>query len=346
MAKPTSLEIHNYKCFQNLKLEAVGHVNLIAGKNNVGKTTLLEAVALVASGTDPKELFRTLDDRERPTTERSLEQSFDRVFLSGHCRIRFEPLRINIAKPAEEPDDAQDPTRTDFRRDSRSKLVPSFSLQSGFYNAQFDLDFATRKAASLGQLKEKIARPAYPKYQWVSGLNWESSRVRSLWDAINGLPAEDNLVELLRVLDAQVERVTLPTSEDQTLPRIRKAGSQELEPISRFGEGMTRLFYMGLALLNATGGILLVDEIENGLHHSLFPKLWEFLFRSAEALNVTIFATTHSHDATKSFAKRAIMFPKSTGVMTRLDQTKKGIVAVQYGDEEALIAAEEGYEVR
>ena len=64
---------------------------------------------------------------------------------------------------------------------------------------------------------------------------------------------------------------------------------------------MIRIFGIALALENAKDGLLLIDEVENGLHYSVQPDVWRFLFQAATKLNVQVFATTHSYDCIKSF---------------------------------------------
>src|SRR6266702_1749618 len=44
-----SLEVRNFRTFRDLKIEHLGRINLLVGKNNVGKTSLLEAIRLYAS---------------------------------------------------------------------------------------------------------------------------------------------------------------------------------------------------------------------------------------------------------------------------------------------------------
>jgi len=42
--------------------------------------------------------------------------------------------------------------------------------------------------------------------------------------------------------------------------------------------------------------VLLIDEIENGLHWSVMPRIWRFLVETARTLDVQVFASTHSKD--------------------------------------------------
>lgn len=345
------MHIKNYKCFKDLKLQSVGRVNLIAGKNNVGKTTLLEAVALAARGGDPAELFRILDRRERPNSEATLLQSFLANFPEFPCCIGFHEYgldEIQIDMPGAEPTDVYRSFWRDFRREGRSKLLPSFSIRCGIKTGfQYELTMDTRNAALSGSYSvEGAVRDTMRTLCSNLELIENPKLIRMLWDEIEARPVEDDLITALRLIEPGTARITLPSTPDRPTPRLRIGAAVDLAPITRFGDGMKRLFEMALVLVNAKDGIVLLDEIENGIHHSVMPKLWEFLFAVSEKLNITVFATTHSQDATNSFAKRSIMYPPGTGVLTRLDRRKAGIVPVQYGNEEALIAAEEGFEVR
>ncbi|GAK53508.1 Gll3079 protein [Candidatus Moduliflexus flocculans] len=71
------------------------------------------------------------------------------------------------------------------------------------------------------------------------------------------------------------------------------------------GDGMTHLFHIILGLVNARGGILLIDEFENGLHHEIHQQIWELIFDLATQLNVQVFATTHSNDTIEALERAA-----------------------------------------
>ena len=73
---------------------------------------------------------------------------------------------------------------------------------------------------------------------------------------------------------------------------------------------MNRLFGLALALVNARGGLLLINEFENGLHHSVQTDVWRMIFRLAERLAVQVFATTHSRDSVRSFQEAAAESPE------------------------------------
>ena len=59
-----SLKIQNFRILEDIEVKKLGHVNLIVGKNNSGKSTVLEALALLASGFAPETLQRLITNRE------------------------------------------------------------------------------------------------------------------------------------------------------------------------------------------------------------------------------------------------------------------------------------------
>ena len=111
------------------------------------------------------------------------------------------------------------------------------------------------------------------------------------------------------------------------------------EPLSlqSFGEGILRLFEILLSLANARDGILLIDELENGLHYKIHPRVWDLIFRLSQKLNVQIFATTHSWDCIRGF-ETAWREHVDAGTFIRLD-VKADKVKPTYYDLETLSGA-------
>jgi ABC-type lipoprotein export system ATPase subunit len=338
------LSIQRFKCFADFHLDQLGDINLIAGRNNAGKSTLLEAIALACSGGHPKRFFRFLQEREAPATEDDLLAAIKAI---SQCSIVFESSKrlhnFRIRLPFSEPPDQSQ--WKDLRSSEHWALLPTFGIDTGGKIVALDVALNTlRNSLTLGD----AAHPDLTGTRLVEArdLETEPQRVREYWDKIAGLSGEDELVKALRLIEPTVERVVLPVSRDSNVPRVRRAGRDDLEPLSRFGDGMTRLFRLALAAVNARGGVLLIDEIENGLHYTLFPQLWDFLFQLSELNQVMIFATTHSWEAAEAFSKIAFDSKNRLGLLTRLDRDETGVMPVSYTREAALVAVTEHYEVR
>ncbi|MDE2841210.1 MAG: AAA family ATPase [Chloroflexota bacterium] len=106
------------------------------------------------------------------------------------------------------------------------------------------------------------------------------------------------------------------------------------------------MFGVALALANSQGGFLLIDEAENGIHHTIQRDFWRMALLTAQANNVQVFATTHSWDCVAGFAQAAVAAEGVEGALVRLDSDGEGIRAVEYSEEDLQVAAEQGIEVR
>jgi len=102
-------------------------------------------------------------------------------------------------------------------------------------------------------------------------------------------------------------------------------------------------------MLKAKDGYLLIDEFENGLHHSAQTRIWKFIFVLAKKLNAQVFATTHSWDCVEAFQEAAAENEEDKDAMLiRLQRKKDGttIKAVGYDKREMDIVTRQGIEVR
>jgi ABC-type branched-subunit amino acid transport system ATPase component len=169
-----------------------------------------------------------------------------------------------------------------------------------------------------------------------------------LWDSLALTEAEEDTISCLRYVVPTLDRVALAASTlggaRPVLARLRDSHSPV--PLSSFGGGAVRVFEMAASLAKAQNGFLLIDEFENGLHYSIQPKLWEFLFRSARRLNVQVFATTHSSDTISAFFAAAESVPDVDGVLTTLYEKNGEIHAARLDERDLGVALRANMEVR
>jgi AAA15 family ATPase/GTPase len=114
-------------------------------------------------------------------------------------------------------------------------------------------------------------------------------------------------------------------------------------PIGSMGDGIWRLLGVALALVSAREGVLLVDEIDTGLHYSVLVDMWRLVFETARSLEVQVFATTHSRDCYEALA--AVTEANRTEIsIQRIERGK--VEAIGFTEVEIRQAAERGLEVR
>ena len=127
---------------------------------------------------------------------------------------------------------------------------------------------------------------------------------------------------------------------------VRLKGHDRPIPLRSLGDGALRLFGVALALANSRDGFLLIDEAENGIHYSVQRDYWRMVLQTAHENNVQVLATTHSSDCVRGFAAAAAELEDIEGVLVRLSRRDGHLRAVEYPEEELVIAAEQGIEVR
>jgi len=191
---------------------------------------------------------------------------------------------------------------------------------------------------------------------------WENVQLRDSEDFVIKalLPLNENLISVRlieyppksgsKVATARLkERVRKPVTNESSFEEISRLHKHfdysEPVPLKSLGEGMTRLFGLALALVNCRNGMLLIDEIESGLHYSVLPDVWKLIFRTAKDLNVQVFATTHSKDCIEAFAQAAYDSPEE-GMLIRLERQGENIVAKTIEEEMLVDAVNYEVEVR
>lgn len=114
-------------------------------------------------------------------------------------------------------------------------------------------------------------------------------------------------------------------------------------PIGSMGDGIWRLLGVALALTSARGGVLLIDEIDTGLHYSVLVDMWRLVFKTACSLDVQVFATTHSRDCYEALAS----VTEAGRTEISLQRIERGrLDAIAFTEVEIQQAAERGLEVR
>ena len=362
-----NLSIKGFRGIRNLAIERLGHVTLIAGKNNSGKTSILEAVRLLVEGGSPDTIRETLQFREENV---SLEGETEggafpvSALFHGFPKIdeTSQPVLVSTCDESRELKMEVKWFLADIDEDGIRKLVAEEDV------SRWDADrvpalVVTAKGKENAYTVDRLYRLVsghniYPYSQkppssrFINSYSVErTSKLGSLWDNISLTDREQYVLEVLQIIDESISGISMvgDPSERNRFPRQARVRSSKFPqpiPLRSFGEGLNRLFGIILSLVNVSGGILLIDEFENGLHYTIQIEAWDLIFRLAKKLNVQILATTHSSDCIVSFARVAIAYGELDGLLVRIDQTGDRMRAVEYTEQDLRIAARQRTEVR
>ena len=193
-----------------------------------------------------------------------------------------------------------------------------------------------------------------PRVQFVGTGGLVPGDVSDIFDDVVLTDAEDRAVEAMRLIEPRVERLAVLASKRAAFDGsarggivLRMQGIDGRVPIGSVGDGMWRLLGLTLALARARGGVLLVDEIDTGLHYTVMQKMWTMLAERSKSLDVQVFATTHSRDCYESLASVADPDAEPPGDLTiHRIESGNGSSSVRFSEHEVAAVAERGLEVR
>lgn len=366
-----NLEISQFRTFSYLTIEKLGQVNLIIGKNNVGKSTFLEALWLYANMGAPHIMLEVLKGRDELKDRRTevvrpggTEGPAVWNLFHGHPPLERVSSSIQIGR-INAPDSAlrisiewfhtdgaqEDKLISTSSRDSdteSSDNIPALVVRLGAMKQimRLDQDFQTHYRRWLLQPRAVLGLATRCSFLRPNGIR--ANDLSRMWDAVVLTELEKDVVESLRIIDPEIEDLAVLNADESTLATVRVKIAKEPSPLPlrTLGDGMNRLFDIGMSLVNAQNGLLLIDEIENGLHYSVLPLVWKFILKVARRLNVQVFATTHSYDCLKAFNTVTKGDTSIEGIATRLEFKNREFRASLFDETRLSTVLEEDIEIR
>ena len=367
----SSIRIRGYRGLNSFQMQGLGRVNLLVGTNNCGKTSILECIELLLSAGNPHVLSSitgrrgesgyTSEGDERATSVPRRELlNVSHLFANHELRgeIHIEADRIGDPAAAGWNDkvtvSVEDSSTSQHQErdaeldgdDERLLLRVKWSDTEDQYRARVTEDgllFGPRRLMRTRDVSSQAV-------QFVRTSGMTAADVVRTFSKFVLTPKHEAIKHALRIVEPTVEDLA-PIADDRTRFNsdapggvvLRLHGVADRVPIGSMGDGMWRMLGLALSIANAEGGVLLVDEIDTGLHYSVMEGMWRMLGEAAAAGSVQVFATTHNRDCYESLA--AISKSDAGGVtIQRIDRSRGE--AVRFSDEAIVAAAERNIEVR
>ena len=316
-------EVENFRSLKHLKLEKLARVNLLVGKNNSGKTSVLEALFSIVN-IETEKWLKPIDDARRLGSEdedfRLLFYNFDSglsIKITSKYKGNDDEADLKIQatlKILDKPSLADPSEKGSLERlvSSMRKPIAPFVLRvelvhpyasqtpvydiirKGPYGSQligtpkddFTKDFLNKFEDSVAFQRNLTSRISTEIEPYYLGKDLEMLKVAK---------QDKFLINIIKNVDPRIESYDLGSNSEVYLNLGEEF--KRLSPLSLLGEGIQRLFAILASAANTAGGILLIDEIDNGLHYSALRILWKGILQAAREYDVQIFATTHSAEA-------------------------------------------------
>lgn len=317
MTLPVSkLEIGAFRGLERVSFPELGRVNLFLGGTNSGKTSVLEAIALLDEPQSPLTWVRVANRRE-PSPWASLTSSLvdrlrylfplrdgkpEKIELTFSGRTEIREIRARY-------EDLAGQRRAErFDRETGESLVVDedrmgLGVSVEVVHKQMSLvpeepsrwevwegEPVLSRRRSSSDLQRSRVRTISPYEHWL--------RPHPTREFSEGVfeGRESATVELLKKIDPKIEEVRVLTLQREPTLYFKYEGAGLL-PVSAFGDGIRRALTMALVVPRASGGLLLIDEIETGLHVSMLARMFTWLIEACQEHDVQLCVTTHSLEA-------------------------------------------------
>jgi AAA15 family ATPase/GTPase len=310
-----SIEIDSFRGIRHSRIDGLQQVNLFFGKNNCGKSSMLDAIFLISGMSNPKLPININLLRNYQRIEAS-DMLLDFYALDASSPIRVKAyndeereLQISLFESADSNVGLLDSSNniSSTEPDNQYGIVLKYEIDGQIYESSLQL-----KKLSDTELQHTVKQDArYKEAMPCRYLNPKFDFYTSIEGLGNVLKNKDEsfIVEALRLIEPQLNDFVL--SRQEVLVDI---GLGQRIPINMMGDGTRKLLSILTTIYECKNGIVLIDEISNGFHHSVMKGLWEAVMSAAEKNNVQIFATTHDLDSIKGLRDAALHGGNGQGV--------------------------------
>jgi AAA15 family ATPase/GTPase len=348
-------QIENFRGFSSLEIEGCERFNVITGFNNVGKTALLEALFLHIGPTNPELPLRLQGFRGIQIVSTSADSLWSPIFYKFNSEIiislksfdqknRENRLEIKTAKDMENIGMISEPGAQEGL--ISSSLSPIDKIELKFVNSEGKIHRSYAKIDPDGQLKYEHMRASKDTGIFVfsrgrGGQDADAER----YSYLDSMGKTGIILEILKKIEPRLIRLSVVASKFGSSIH-GDVGIGRLIPIQLLGDGTSRLLTLALSISALKGGLVLIDEIENGIHYSIMSEIIDALLALAEKQEVQLFATTHSEDFLRALRATATKQDTEKFALYRLDRSHEQIKSVRYGQNSIIEALEAGWEIR
>ncbi len=322
-----SLEVTRYRGLAGLQLEDLGRVNLLVGVNNAGKTSLLEAIHLLARQNDERTLLDLVRWRGRIEGEPDALWIVDQLPRGARVAGRFDEVDDNLATV-----EIRTSAQPNGEIEDQTSFLATLAIESSYAGQAQSTDvtfFEDRPRRTTFQGQQWLCRSAFSspfsahRPETLARLNKASLEAGT----------KEKIVDFIRRrIDPGLRNIELADRFNRFL--VSHRDFKKAPDLAAFGEGVRRVFEIGLLFADVRGGVVLIDEFENAIHTELLRDFTRFVQELAVELNVQVFLSTHSKETIDAFLLNDYRIEDVAGYA--LNRGDAGVAVRRYDGEQLL----------
>lgn len=309
----TDIEIKQFKCFTDFKASGFKRVNLIGGKNNIGKTALMEAIWVNVYSIDINTMINAI-----------FNITFIRDFLNV---LNFDKEKyLNNIKIYISNSNIYDKEFLINKKDG---------IKEYYFNINEKKTKINAKELNINNNKEVY------NIKFIGSKSANDTDLSNFYEVIQKKDLELVLNKFVIEFDSSIESFKVISFK----PQCKSNG--EYRDIIEFGDGLKHYISIICALYVCENGYLFIDEIDSGIYYEHFDRLWEIILTLSKETNCQVFATTHSKEMLESFARVSKKLDEQDISYTLLVKNKKQEIKSLTDDYEMILdSISDGRELR
>jgi len=284
------IEIIEYKCFKNLKLEGLSKINIITGGNNVGKTALLEALFIEDEIAQDKSLSFNINSILRVAKNRDVhKKGLKRYLESFNLKIKTDRSYISIGYK------------------NRYELKDGFKKQAEEFNSDYDGFLMLYKSLSSSNIFLKpTINIEYSDYN-INFLNYMNSstpttkRVIDLYFNIQTKAIQDEFLEYLKIIDGNISRVEPYYIDGRLTLKVNLINPKYSLTLFELGDATSRFIEILSILLSNSGGVVFIDDIDCKIDLSKLKEIFKVIIKIVKNEKIQLFVTLQNRESMKLF---------------------------------------------
>ena len=290
----STVRVGEYRGITGVSLDGLRRINLIAGVNNAGKTSVLEAVHLLSHQNDETALLDVMRWRGRwegpPAPKWLVDQIPEHIRVSGD----FDQVENNAAEV-----DVQRRDEADDRIGDQASFLTTYRIKSryGIWTQSTD----------VALFSDRPHRAHFDGRHWLCRCSltgpFGTNRVDALVKANEAALEAGTKAKVIDFIRENIDSrmINIELADEQRRFLVTHPDFERAPDLSSFGDGLWRVFEIGMLLASVRGGVLLIDEFESAIHPQLLRDFTRVVQELAIELNVQVFLTTHSKEALDAF---------------------------------------------
>jgi len=286
-----NINIIDYKYFKDFQIDGLNRINIISGKNNVGKTALLEALLLIENSKSVRNLIQVIQFIfiNRDLSLFDIDKYLETINLS----FKFENVNITLKhKFIDELNDIENSKIDRYRNSSEEFLILYINNEPQIIPFYKSSDSFTRMR------KNKI------ELSFINSSRPDNANLAKLYSYIQDLEIQDDFLKELKIIDDNIIRIEPQVRENGNFNlRITLNNPKQSFYSSELGEGTNRYIEILATLLSNSGGSVFIDEIENGIHYSKLKDIWKSIIEIVRDKKIQLFVTTHDKETIEAFSE-------------------------------------------